>query len=310
MVTVVAGQANTVGVDIIDPQSTSGGGGVETGTVEVYLVQRRGAEEGKYWDASAGDWSATAAAAGSSADASHPVVHESQGHWTCSIAAEAWEIGAAYRLYGVLDGGVYVSHSIDVLCIGSVAAWSGGVGSWPVSLAELKAHLRIDADDATEDLLLDAYLGAATRWAEHYNGRKFLTQTCVDVFDRFPSVIRPQGAPLIAVTSLSYLDSGGQAQTLSATQYAVDAVTEPGRIVPAYGTAWPATRDELNAVTLTYTAGYGADGSSVPEHVRNAILLLAGDLYENREDIIEGHIVTTIPTGVRALLGIDRLVHV
>jgi hypothetical protein len=30
MVTVIAGQANTVGVDIIDPQSTSGGGGVET----------------------------------------------------------------------------------------------------------------------------------------------------------------------------------------------------------------------------------------------------------------------------------------
>jgi uncharacterized phiE125 gp8 family phage protein len=310
MLTVIAGQANTVGVDIIDPQSTSGGGGVETGTVEVYLVQRRGTEAGQYWSAASGEWTSAVAAAGSSVDAVHPVTHESQGHWTCSIAAEAWMLGNTYRLYGVLDGGAYVSHSIDVLCIGSVAAFSGETGVWPISLAEIKAHLRIDADDATEDLLLDAYLGAATRWAEHYNGRKFITQTCVDVFDKFPSVIRPQGAPLIAVTSLSYIDSGGQTQTLSATQYAVDAVTEPGRIVPAYGTAWPATRDELNAVTLTYTAGYGADGTSVPEHVRNAILLLAGDLYENREDLIEGHIVATIPTGVRALLGIDRLVHV
>lgn len=105
MLTVKSREANTVGVDIVDPAT---GRGIETGEVAIYLIQRRGDDAGDYWDGVAEEWSESPASCGSA-------THESAGHWTIEIAAAAWVAGDTYRLYGVLDGGSYVSHSIDVL---------------------------------------------------------------------------------------------------------------------------------------------------------------------------------------------------
>lgn len=300
MITVIAGQANTVGVDIVDPAT---GEGVEAGTVTLYMVQRRGDDAGKWWKAADSTWSATEVSAGSA-------THESKGHWKASIAAGAWASGNTYRLYGVLGVGSYVSHSLDVLCIGAQASWPGETGDWPVSLDEIKAHLRIDSDDTNEEALLDAYLGAATRWTEGYCNRKWLTQTCTDVFDEFPTVIRPRFSPLIAVTSITYIDDAGASQTLDSSVYQVDAVNEPGRIAVAYNEDWPSLRGgDLNAVTVVYTAGYGSSTSDVPEPVRNAIMMLAGSLYENREDT-SPITMSTVPVDVRMLLAMYRLWNV
>ncbi len=300
MLTVPAGQTNTVGVDIVDPAT---GHGIATGTVAIYLIQRRGDDAGKYWDGEAGEWSATEASCGEA-------THESAGHWTIEVDASAWVSGDTYRLYGVLDGGSYVSHSLDVLCIAATATWPGETGDWPVSLDELKAHLRIDSDDTTEDQLLDAYLGAATRWSEAYCNRKWLTATCTEVFDEFPVMIRPRWSPLIAVTSITYIDTAGATQTLDASLYQIDTVTEPGRIIPAYDEDWPEIRGgDLNSVTMVYTAGYGSSTSDVPEVVRNAIMMIAGALYENREDT-SPITVGTVPMSARVLLGMYRLINV
>lgn len=299
MITTIAGQANTVGVDIIDPQT---GLGVESGTVAIYLIQRRGDDAGKWWNGTAGEWSATEASCGEA-------THESAGHWTIDVDADAWVSGDAYRLYGVLDGGSYVSHSLDVLCISRTATWPGETGDWPITVDEFKRDHVIELTFTDDDQLIDALIGAATRWSESYCNRKWLTQTCTEVFDQFPAMIRPRWSPLIAVTSISYIDSAGATQTLDAAEYQVDEVTEPGRIAPAYGESWPSTRSDLNAVTLVYTAGYGSAGSDVPPDVRTAISMLAGSLYENREDT-SPITLATVPIGARVLLGMHRLINV
>jgi len=59
-------------------------------------------------------------------------------------------------------------------------------------------------------------------------------------------------------------------------------VTEPARLVPAYGKTWPATRNEINAVEVTFTCGYGA-ASAVPEAIKAWVKLRIGAMYENRE---------------------------
>ena len=75
--------------------------------------------------------------------------------------------------------------------------------------------------------------------------------------DRFPSCswfLRPW--PLLNVDQVVYYDADGDATTLATTDYEVDTVAQPGRVVPAYGLGWPATRAQKpNAATADTYAG-------------------------------------------------------
>jgi hypothetical protein len=68
-------------------------------------------------------------------------------------------------------------------------------------------------------------------------------------------IILPRG-PVITVDSIQYIDGTGTPQTLDPTLYFVDNMSEPCRILPAYGRGWPATQWVPNAVTIKFTAGY------------------------------------------------------
>jgi uncharacterized phiE125 gp8 family phage protein len=91
------------------------------------------------------------------------------------------------------------------------------------------------------------------------------------------------------------VDTDGTTQTLSTSRYQVDAKRRPGRMRPAYGYSWPATRPStVNAVTVTFVAGYGP-AASVPESVRQAIRLAVSTWNLNREE-------ATLPAGAEQLL--------
>jgi uncharacterized phiE125 gp8 family phage protein len=176
----------------------------------------------------------------------------------------------------------------------------------PISLAEVKLHLRID--DNADDVLLGALITTARQHAEHDTRRALVTQTRKLVLDQFPlDVITLDHAPVSAVTSVLYIDTDGVEQTLDAGAYKLDKITEPCRLVPAYGTSWPATRAEINAVSITYTCGYGAP-EGVPESIKRWMLLRIGALYENREEVLTGRGLTLAPLPfVDALLSPYRL---
>lgn len=68
----------------------------------------------------------------------------------------------------------------------------------------------------------------------------------------------------------------------------MDDKSEPGWIVPAYGYSWPSTRDDVNAVIVTYVAGYGANAAAVPLPIKQWILLALGTMFDNREIEVTG----------------------
>ena len=196
--------------------------------------------------------------------------------------------------------------------------------SEPISLAEAKAHLRVDTAD--EDPLIQNLIAAAREACEEWCGRSFVTQTLTLTLDRFPSpsltapgpetawsgsfrndgTIELPRPPAISLTSITYIDTNGASQTLSSSGYKLDLASQPARLAPAFGTSWPATRDEIASVVIVYSAGYGA-ASAVPARAKAAILLLLGTLYENREDAVVGSIVSRLPLGVMDLLGSIRV---
>ncbi len=101
-------------------------------------------------------------------------------------------------------------------------------------------------------------------------------------------------SPVVSVDSLQYIDQDGVTQTLASSAYKLDSVTAPARLVPAYGTTWPTTRNEINAVSVTYTCGFGA-AAAVPETIKRWMLLRIGALYENREEVATGRGITLTP---------------
>lgn len=151
--------------------------------------------------------------------------------------------------------------------------------SEPLSLADAKLHLRVDATD--EDTLISSLITAARLWCESLAGRAFVTQTLAVRYDEFPDVIVLPRVPVASVTSIQYVDTAGTTQTLDASLYQVDIYSVPSRIAPAYGQSWPLTREQMSAVTVTFTAGVA--NTSVPADVVLAIKLLVGHWFVNRE---------------------------
>ena len=158
----------------------------------------------------------------------------------------------------------------------------------PVTLAEAKAHLRIDHSD--DEAVIDGFIVAARDMVEAATGRALISQTWRLDLAGFPAcdgAIDLPRPPTASVTSIAYTDAAGATQTITPSDYSLSAGAGPraaaAQIVPAYGIYWPATRDQANAVRITFVAGYGATGAAVPAALIAAIKLHLGDLYANRE---------------------------
>ena len=172
-------------------------------------------------------------------------------------------------------------------------------GTEPLTTAEAKAHMNVTI--SADDSYIDTLITAARLYVEDKIRRSLITQTVEAYFDSFHGCIELERGPVQAVSSIKYTDADGVQQTLASTEYDVDLVSSPPRIVPAYGKSWPSTRDVMNSVVIDYDAGYGS-AADVPQPIKHAMLLFVGHLYENRESVITGTIVSEAPQGVEALL--------
>lgn len=177
----------------------------------------------------------------------------------------------------------------------------------PVSLDEVKSHLRLDSDSAEEDAYLTILRQVARETVEAHTRRALLTQTWDWKLDGFPCA-QPwelPKAPLQSVTSISYVDSDGATQTWASSNYSVLAPAGPrampGTVALAYNATYPVVRSIPNAVTVRFVAGWTA-AASVPAPIRHAVLILVAEMYARREEAIVGTIINRVPVGVSHLL--------
>lgn len=181
----------------------------------------------------------------------------------------------------------------------------------PVTAGDLVDQVRVDVND--ELPLMTGYIQAAREHVEQsLLSRAMLTQTWALWLDEWPADGRirlPYAAPLQSVTNVLYYDEDDTEYTLSTDIYFVNGASRPAEIRRRKNEIWPATTlRTVNGIKVTYVAGY-ASAASVPQRWKQAILLLAADLYENREDtlVAQGVTVVNVPHGVQALLRNDRV---
>lgn len=166
----------------------------------------------------------------------------------------------------------------------------------PVDLADVKAHLRVD--HTVDDQLISGYISAAREQAEGILQRTLITSKWSATFEKFDSKGLPlRKADVISVETVQYIDSNGATQTLAPTEYRLIKSRAPALLIPAFNKRFPNTRTDPEAVTVSYTAGYGATPANVPAPIKQWIMLRVGDLYENRGQEVVGTISSQLSNG-------------
>jgi uncharacterized phiE125 gp8 family phage protein len=150
----------------------------------------------------------------------------------------------------------------------------------PVSMAELKLHLRLDS--SAEDATLQACLAAARQAVEAQTGLKLIAQDWRIVLDGWPGpVVTLPVAPVPAVKELRVRDRAGTAMPRPAADWSADLAGRPARL-SAPGMPRPGVA--LGGIEIDVTAGFGPTPATVPDALRQAVRILATRLFEERGD--------------------------
>lgn len=159
----------------------------------------------------------------------------------------------------------------------------------PVTLAEAKAHLRIENDVVIEDGLIQLLIQAAREQAEHETGRALITQD-LQIVEAAKCRIPLRKPPFQEITSVVAIDDEGTETAIAEADYRIDAT----RLVPdlVIETMPSGARD----VRVQFSAGYGDTGAEVPAAIRRWMLLHVSTHYEHRESVVVGSSVASMPT--------------
>jgi uncharacterized phiE125 gp8 family phage protein len=179
---------------------------------------------------------------------------------------------------------------------------TAGPAAEPISLAEAKAHLRIDGND--EDALLASLITAARMAVERTLSLALITESWSLYLDGWPrsgTIVLPI-QPAQAVTAVRVYDPDDEPATVNSETYSVDVLSEPARLVLSAGAVQLSPARLLNAFEVAFTAGYGDEASDVPEPLRHAIKLLVAHWFEQREPVVLGAAAQEVPATVAGLL--------
>ena len=169
--------------------------------------------------------------------------------------------------------------------------------SEPVSLNRAKEHFRVTHDD-DDDYIRDLIRAARER-AETFCGRSFVERTITALFTAFEYEIELDPEPIIEVTKVEIKNASDTWVQLATNEYKIELL--PTLWFDVMPSGIKATTGRENVLRVTYKTGYTTT-NPVPHTVKQAILMIARTLYDNREDVVKGMTINAIPTTSMMLL--------
>lgn len=155
--------------------------------------------------------------------------------------------------------------------------------------------------DAADTAMLRILEQAAVKAAERITGRYLGIAAAITEIIRFKNwplslANEPVGG---AITSLSQWDGTAYALVDAANYY-----VEGSLIWSNASFVYPQILPEPQRYKVIYQAGYAGAGDvwAAPADIQQAVLLLTGHWYENRESVIVGTNAIEVPLAARALL--------
>lgn len=169
----------------------------------------------------------------------------------------------------------------------------------PLTLAEVKAHLRLDGSD--EDDLIVSLVKVAREYLERTGGLCLMTGTFRLYLDDWPTggVIQIARGPVQAIESVTVYDADGVAASVSLDGHRLDRVSQPARLML---NRFVNAGSGINGIEIDFTAGFGDTPTDVPDTLKRAMLMHIAHMFEWRGAVC----VADQPAGVPG--GYDRLV--
>jgi len=169
----------------------------------------------------------------------------------------------------------------------------------PITLAELKAHAKIDGDH--EDAALEAFIVAARQMVEKHTGRALITQEWRASLSAWPDVY--ENSKHRQVRLCAHPVQSIDAVTVDGTALAASAYRLRGKEL-LVSTESPDSQGELDdEIVIEFTAGYGDTAADVPGDLLTAVKMLATHLHTVRGATSpQGIYHQVVPMGVSALL--------
>lgn len=171
----------------------------------------------------------------------------------------------------------------------------------PVTLADVKAHARIDHDD--DDQTLQTFISAAIRELDGYEGllgRAIMEQTWRQPFRAWSRTLRlpMPGARSVSVT---YVDQDGDEQTVDPALYEVVEGYTGSMVRLLTGFTAPSVKtDILQPISVTFTCG-AESADDVDERIKLAIAIIATHRDHHRSVTTDAR-EALVPMGVSQLI--------
>lgn len=159
--------------------------------------------------------------------------------------------------------------------------------SEPLTLGEAKNQCEIAEGDTSRDVELSERIEGARTVVENDTATLMIQRTVTEKFwdwafdtdDHF-YVWQCYYKPVSSITSITYQDSANASQTVSSSDYSLDAANN--RIVFVSTWTAPVLYDRWDAITVTYVCGYGTTPYSVPAPLKQLMRLRVAYEFESR----------------------------
>jgi uncharacterized phiE125 gp8 family phage protein len=172
----------------------------------------------------------------------------------------------------------------------------------PVTLAEAKAHCRVDGD--AEDTLIASLILAARLHVEQALSLALIRQRWSLYMDAWPAKdwVELPLAPLISIDAVRLYAPLGTSVTMDPALFFADTASRRPRLVRTGAQTWPVPGRAANGIEIAFTTGYGETPDDVPAPLRQAVKLLIAHWYEGREPVVYGDDANLVPLTVASLM--------
>ena len=174
----------------------------------------------------------------------------------------------------------------------------------PITLAEAKAHLRLDTDE--EDALVLALIRTAREYLEAATGLCLIARPLRLYLDDWPEsrMIQIARGPVQAIDLVTVYDADGTPVEVNASGHVLDGTARPARLILAEK---PEPERAMNGIEIDFTAGFGETGAEVPDTLKRALLLHVAAMFELRGAVSPGDQPGAVPAGYDRLVAPYRM---
>jgi uncharacterized phiE125 gp8 family phage protein len=154
----------------------------------------------------------------------------------------------------------------------------------PLSLNEVKSHLRLDGNSSFDNQLSNL-IKVAREYCEQVTGRDLINKTYRALMDCLPNKLKIEKSKLQSITSIKYY-SNSILQTLPTDKYYITQSNDYSCLIVNNDVELNID-DREQAVNIDFIAGYGENADSVPQGLKQAMLSYITYLFQNAGDCAE-----------------------